>query len=156
MTVNRQKRSSNPEITQPPGQPSGVGGRHGSGSLVAGRGGYPDVCNDSGSSVRDPRLAELRECGLGRHWMRVAQEIGVDNFLACWRVLSQDDSVQDDCGRVHIPSIGTYLRLQRNKLIATLAARGSTAGEIQQELKQQLGYDLDLSWIRKLMREWKE
>lgn len=106
--------------------------------------------------VRDPRLAELREIGLGQHWLRVAEEIGVDNFLATWNILSRDDRVQDDCGRVHIPSISTYLRYQRNRVIGTMAADGSTASEIRHALKGRLGYDLTERYIRKLIREWKE
>lgn len=156
MTASRQKRSSSAGIEHEASRPHGVGGRQRSAAPARRGGGYPDICTTEGSLVRDPRLAELREIGLGRHWLRVAEEIGVDNFLATWHILSRDDSVQDDCGRVHIPSISTYLRYQRNRVIGTMAADGSTAGEIQQALKERLGYDLTESYIRQLIRKRKE
>lgn len=155
MTGNRETRSSISGMSPAPSQSSGVGGRHGSGPSVAGRGGYPDICTESGLPVRDPRLAELRQCGLGWHWLRVAQEIGVDAFLATWRVLSET-APADDHGRVNVPSFRTYLRHQRNLVIATMAGEGLTAPEIRQELKRRLGYDLTEGHIRKLIRESKE
>jgi len=129
-----------------------VGGRHSAGARSQGGGGYLDICTSQGSRFGDPRLAELAELGLGRHWLRVASAIGVDAFLATWQILSQDDSVQDDCGRVHIPAISTWQRYQRNRYIATLAAQEWTAAEIRQELRRRLGYDLTEGHIRKLMR----
>lgn len=159
MTADRQKRSSDHGMEARgcgSGPAQGAGGRLGPGCPGSGGGGYLDICTTDRLRVRDPRLAELREIGLGRHWLRVAAQIGVDAFLATWQILSQDDSVQDDCGRVHIPSITTYMRYQRNQVIATLAADGSTAGEIRRALKSRLGYDLTEGHIRKLMRERKE
>lgn len=156
MTTSRQKRSSVGGIEPGSERSDRVGGRHGSGPPAGRGGGYPDICTTDRSRVRDPRLAELRAIGLGRHWLRVAEEIGVDEFLATWQILSRDDSVQDDCGRVHIPSISTYMRYQRNQLIATMAREGSTAPEIRQALKDRLGYDLTESWIRQLIRKTKE
>ena len=134
------------------GPAQGVGGRPGAGARSGVGGGYQDICTTTGSIFEDPRLSDLRALGLGRHWLRVASTIGVDAFLATWHILSQDDSVQDDCGRVHIPAISTWQRFQRNRYISTLAAQQWTAGEIRRELRQRLGYDLTEGHIRKLMR----
>jgi hypothetical protein len=152
MTTNRQKRSSFDGMAPGHGHAQGVGGRQQDAPPPARGGGYPDICTAERSPVGDPRLAELRAVGLAPHWLRVAEEIGVDNFLVTWLVLDET-APQDDHGRVVVPPIGNYLRHQRNKYIATLAACGSTAGEIRQVLRKRLGYDLTEDWIRKLIRE---
>lgn len=89
---------------------------------------------------------------LPAHWVRVAEQIGVDNFLLTWQMLSEADSVQDNYGRIHIPNFSTWLRHQRNRLITTLAARGYTAPQIRDLLMDRLGYDLSLGHIRELMK----
>lgn len=150
MIGNREKRSSSAEITDGGGQFSGVGGRQGEAGTPPARGGYLDICTSE--RLADPRLAELADCGLADHWLRVAAEIGVDKWLVTWRILSEERSVQDDCGRVHVPSISTYMRYQRNRLIASLCRQGHEAEEVQSVLRDQLGYDLTLRYVRQLMR----
>ena len=97
-------------------------------------------------------MADLRALNLPAHWMRVAESIGVDSFLLVWQLLSEDDAIQDNYGRVHIPKFSSWLRHQRNRLISTLAMRGHNPQDIQAFLRDRLGYDLSLGHIRELMK----
>lgn len=152
MTQNREKRSSNSGMTASDGQAGRVGGRQADRGTGPGGGGYLDICTKKRRADQDPRLAELAACGLAPHWLRVAAEIGVDSWLRAWQILSEEDSVQDDCGRVHVPSFSTYMRYQRNQLIASMARRQATPEQVRNVLRDRLGYDLTLRYIRQLMR----
>ena len=152
MMQDREKRNSPNGIVRDRARSDRVGGRQGDRCPGPGGGGYLDICTKKRPPVEDPRLAELAACGLAAHWLRVAAEIGVDSWLRAWQILSEEDSVQDDCGRVHVPSISTYMRYQRNLLIDSMARRGATAEEVQRVLRDRLGYDLTLRYVRQLMR----
>jgi len=130
----------------------GVGGRQAEGRPAGHGGGYLDICTTQGSAVADPRRADLAEL-LPAPWLRLADQIGVDNFLLVWQALSEDDSIRDGFGRAHIRNFSAWLLLQRNRLIATLARRGDSPQQIHETLKKRLGYDLSLGHIRDLMKQ---
>lgn len=137
----------------------GVGGRQGYTPPPAGGGGYPDICNvlnfdpSTEQKKRDPRLEELRQMGLQRMWLDVAEEIGVDAFLKIWRILDQDKSSIGDDGRLLVPlrSYRTYLRYQRNRYIEALFNKGLKPSEIQIKLRDQLCETITISHISKII-----
>lgn len=151
MTTNRQKRSSIERMADEQGLGAGVGGRQEGTPPALDGGGYPDICTDQGSAVRDPRRADLAEL-LPPVWVRLADMIGVDNVLAVWQTFSEDESAQDGFNRLHIRPFNAWLLLNRNRLISTLARRGDSPQEIHETLKKRLGYDLSLGHIRDLMK----
>lgn len=153
MQNKNEKRSSGRGIGRrcrhTPDMFGGVGGRQAKPSPQPGGGGYQNICTvlnfdaSAAEKKRDPRLVELREMGLQRVWLDVAEEIGVDEFLKVWRLLSSDDA-NIDSGRLMIPirSYSTYLRYQRNRYIESLADMGFTASAIKDRVNKQLGEKL--------------
>jgi hypothetical protein len=124
----------------------GVGGRQGEAPPGLGGGGYPKNCKILNFSTitekkRDPRLDELREMGLQRSWLEIAEAIGVDSFLTIWRILDADKTNKTDDGRRLIPmrSYSCFERYQRNRYIETLVNAGATPAEISTHLLQQIG-----------------
>ena len=82
---------------------TGVGARHGHPAPQAGGGGYQGTRGVSkfanfAFGDRDPRIDELRTMGLQARWIRIAEAIGVDAFLAMWRILDSYPSVRTDKG----------------------------------------------------------
>lgn len=140
-------------------QVQGVGGRQGSIPSLAGGGGYQDICSvlnfdpTTEQKKRDPRLAELREMGLQRMWLDVAEEIGVDALLKMWRILDQDKASIGDDGRLLVPlrSYSTYIRYQRNRYIESLATMGMKPREIQEKLNAQLCEQISIRHISRLI-----
>lgn len=124
----------------------GVGGRQAAPLSPAGGGGYLDICTvfkfraADGQKKRDPRLDELVSMGLPRTWLQVVEAIGVDAFLAMWRILDADDSLHED-GRVKafIRQYRSYLRFQRNRYIETLVALNLPDRVICETIRSQLG-----------------
>ena len=100
----------------------------------------------------DPRLDELRRMGLQRVWINVAAEIGVDAFLAAWRVLDADPATQhtDTSLRVSMRVYRSYLRYQRNRYIEALAAQGVSPPEIRKRLDRQLREQVSLRHISRI------
>lgn len=148
------KRSSN-HRTSPgtPARQAGVGGRQPDPGLPGRGGGYLDVCTSpvSGSAEPDPRLAELREIGIRRTWLRVARVVGFERFLQLWRILSEDPQVQDERGRVYVPSITQYFRYQRNRLILSLAQENRGPDEIQRIVAEQLREQVSEKHIQRIV-----
>ena len=140
-------------------QVQGVGGRQGYTPPLAGGGGYQDICSvlnfdpTTEPKKRDPRLEELRQMGLQRMWLDVAEEIGVDALLKMWRILDQDKSSIGDDGRLLVPlrSYSTYIRYQRNRYIESLAGMGMKPREIQQKLNAQLCEQISIRHISRLI-----
>lgn len=139
----------------------GVGGRQGYTPDLARGGGYQDICNvlnfdpSTEPKKRDPRLEELRQMGLQRMWLDVAEEIGVDALLKMWRILDQDKSSIGDDGRLLVPlrSYSTYIRYQRNRYIESLAGMGMKPREIQQKLNAQLCEQISIRHISRLITQ---
>jgi len=152
MITSNGKRSSNNGMDPDDQASDGVGGRQADGPTDQRGGGYLDICNEKKHGFADPRRADLVDL-VPDHWLAVADQIGVDNFLLTWQLLSENDSIQDNFGRVHIPNFSAWLRYQRNRLISTLARRGDSAQDIHETLKKRLGYDLSFGHIRDLMKQ---
>lgn len=83
----------------------------------------------------DPRIEELRECGLNPLWVRMAEYAGFERFIAMWSMLDQAEPVLDDRRRLYVPCLErTFLRHQRDQLISALARAGMGPAEIEQRL----------------------
>lgn len=127
----------------------GVGGRQAPPPPPAGGGGYQDICGvfkfrpADGQKKRDPRLDELSAMGMPRTWLLVAEAIGIDAFLAMWRILDADESLhEDNMVKAHLRPYRSYLRFQRNRYIETLAALKVPCAMIRDMLKRQLGEEI--------------
>lgn len=116
-------------------------------------GGYPETCTSSkadntpggrGAPVADPladlgagdpRVEELRECGLNELWIRMAELVGFERFIAMWSMLDQAEPVLDDRRRLYVPCLEkTFLRHQRDQIISAMARSGLGPTEIQRML----------------------
>lgn len=158
------KRSSARGIAKPdPHQVDlfkGVGGRQGPAPSPAGGGGYQNICTvlnfspDGEQKKRDPRLDELREMGLQRVWLDVAEEVGVDAMLKTWRILDRAHSSGGDEGRFMVPmrSYGSYLRFQRNRYIEALNGLGLKPREIREKLNKQLCEQISIRHISRILK----
>ena len=137
-----------------------VGARQGEEAVSPWGGGYPETCTVLKFSARppeteknrDPRLEELQRIGLKRVWLDVAEEIGVDAFLATWRILDADDSSRHKEGflQIHLKLYRSFLRYQRNRYIEALTAQGYKPLDIQRCLMRQLREPVSLRHISRL------
>lgn len=81
--------------------------------------------------------------GLPRTWLQVAEAIGIDAFLAMWRILDADESLhEDNMVQAHLRPYRSYLRFQRNRYIETLASLRVPCATIREMLKRQLGEEI--------------
>ncbi|MBU1652647.1 hypothetical protein KKA00_10530, partial [bacterium] len=128
---------------------------------LAGGGGYLDTCSilnfraRDAQKNRDPRLDELHQMGLQRAWLEVADIIGVDNFLAMWRLLdSAFQSSMEDYGRTLVPirAYRSYLKFQRNRYIHTLIKMGFKTHEILEKLRTQLGEEITVRQVDRIRK----
>jgi hypothetical protein len=142
----------------------GEGGRQEAPSLPPGGGGYQNKCTvlnfDASSAQKkiDPRLQELRDMGLQRVWLDVAEEIGVDDFLKVWRILDSSDAGQarkGEDGRIMIPirCYDSFLRYQRNRYIESLTKMGMKPNEIRKRLNEQLCEQISIRHISRLTHQ---
>jgi len=161
MNKDEEKRSSTTRTDQASVdidvRSEGVGGRQAESQPPAGGGGYQDNClvlnfRPRDQKNRDPRINELREMGLQRHWIDVAETIGVDNFMAAWRILDAEKDFSVQSGRMMIPlrAYSAYLRYQRNRYIETLASMGVSLDGIRARLKDQLCENISRRHITRL------
>lgn len=138
----------------------GVGARQTPPLFSAGGGGYQNICNvlnfdaSAAEKKRDPRLEELREMGLQRIWLEIAEEIGVDVLLRIWRILDNDPASIGDSGRLILPlcRYSTYLRYQRNRYTEALHAAGMSVRDIQKKLNEQLCEQISIRHISRLLK----
>ena len=98
--------------------------------------------------------------GLPKVWIRVATEIGYENFLKFWRILDTAAELREvrrsdneSMIEVQLRRYTSYKRYQRNRFIETLHATGLSPAAIQEAVKRQLGEKLDKSHIRKLAKK---
>jgi hypothetical protein len=141
-------------------QEEGVGGRQAGTPPAPGGGGYQKKCEifnflDHAGKNRDPRLEELREMGVQRAWLEVAEAIGVDDFLKVWRILDADSTNKTEDGRRLVPmrSYSCFVRFQRNRYIESLYDLGLTTHEIRSRLIQQLGEKVSINHILRFRRK---
>lgn len=137
-----------------PLDPPGVGGRRARNRAPRGGGGY--LNGRTASELRaDPRFRELAEIGLRSHWMRVAELIGYDNFVAMWAMLSGDHALRDEDGLIllSMPDFRRYQRYQRNRYIETLVAAGFRHSGIHAMLEAELNEQLSLRHTRRLAEQ---
>src|SRR5688500_7812300 len=74
----------------------GVGGRQEDRAPAARGGGAPPSCSTpevpvgpaGAAGARDPRVEELRRMGIRPEWIKVADAIGFESFVAAWQVLA--------------------------------------------------------------------
>lgn len=110
-------------------------------------GGYQNIYTEAVVSKKkraiarqvDPRLEDLRVARLGPVWLRIADVIGYDAFLAVWQTLLDFPGVQDDRSRVYVPCIEKFLAAQRHLLMRSLIAAGLTPAQIRQEMLAKTG-----------------
>lgn len=78
--------------------------------------------------------------GLARVHLQVAEEIGVDAFLAAWRIYDQDLASLTEKGdlEVRMRPYRSYLRFQRNRFIESLLAEGKSVSEVQSRVRTDL------------------
>jgi hypothetical protein len=91
--------------------------------------------------------------GIAATWLRVAGAIGVDGFLATWRILDQEPAFRTDKGDIEprLRSYRSYLRYQRNRYIEQLAAAGRTPREVQAAVKLNLCERIGLRHVYRVM-----
>jgi hypothetical protein len=99
------------------------------------------------------RLAELRTMGIAAPWLRVADAIGVDAFLAVWRILDQESSFRSDQGDIvpRLRAYRSYLRYQRNRYIELLTSSGWTPQAIRDAVHLNLCERISLRHIYRVM-----
>lgn len=135
----------------------GVGGRQAHAARTARGGGYLHECTPSqllASGPDGPRLRELEEMGLPGMWLEMAHQIGYDNFLTVWRMLDAEYERGGESGsmiRLHMRRYSSFQRFQRNRFIESLAAEGLPDSVIRERVKCEIGDELSLSHIQRLM-----
>lgn len=138
------------------------GGRQASATSLPQGGGYLDVCSASELRIRhhcaadhDPRLDDLRAMGMHHTWQKVAAEIGMDAFLAMWRILDADTQFQHPKGGLEltIRRYKSYLRYQRNRYILQMNGMGYREADIKYRLAQGLSENLAVSHISNIVKD---
>lgn len=128
----------------------GVGARQGSTDTSPDGGGYQDIC--TGTDVRARAfVTELRRMGLSRMWLEVAALVGPEQFIDLWQII--DHHSTEDYGnlRIRIPRFRRYMRYQRNRYIRSLASIGLKPQEIRARIERELGEQLHVEHVRKLV-----
>lgn len=113
-------------------------------------GGYLDIQPVSNfRAAADARMDELRTMGLPAPLLRAAEAIGVDAFLAFWRIIDQEQAYRADNGNIELKmrSYRSYLRFQRNRYIEQLATTGMPPAEIQNAVRLNLCEQISLRHI---------
>lgn len=151
-----EKRNPTQAVKPEGASPHGVGGRHSSPPTCRVGGGYPDICTKKKREVKDFQMADLHALRLQRHWLEIAVLIGVENFIAMWRVLCQEVDSRGDSQRIYIPRFSKYLRLQRNRVIMTLRSEGKKPKTIRKEYKAVTGQDVSIAHIWKIINQGKK
>lgn len=92
--------------------------------------------------------------GMPRTWIRIAAAIGVDAFLAVWRILDAEcgDIQPGEVLRVPLRRYRSYLRYQRNRLIESLYDEDKEPGEIKAHIRAVLCEDVSSAHISRIGR----
>jgi len=139
----------------------GVGGRQGQGHPPAGGGGSSDNCTNfevalgaKKNRAADPRLGELREMGMHPRWIRIAEEIGIDAFLAVWRLLDENPpNMPGSTVYVSMPRFTRFLRYQRNRFIEAMVVAGAGSTDIKKRLKAELCEEVSVRHIDRISKK---
>lgn len=91
---------------------------------------------------------------MGRAWLRVANDIGVDAFDRMWKILDEEfpEEVAGQGLRPWIRSYRSYLRYQRNRYIEALFAEGRSEAEIRALVRETLGEQISPRHISRICR----
>ena len=152
--MTNESRSSNNEmtaVTPGTGRPDGAGARHEPITPPDWGGEYLDICDisdfDFTAKIRknDPRIKALRDMGIGEKWLRIADTIGYESFMAVWKILSEDD-----INKVRVPKFSTYQRFYRNQIIKWLISNGMRYDQIRKYIKKNLREDVSLRHIYRI------
>lgn len=134
--------------------PPGVGARQVVSQVPRQGGGYQGICSDSNFegtaknsphvAIADRRFLDLVAMGLNSVWLKVAAEIGVDDFLAAWRILDAHPPHWHDTRglRMELRRYKAYIRFQRNRYITALHRRGIPIKEIRKCVDVAFGQQL--------------
>lgn len=78
------------------------------------------------------------------YWKEIAETIGVDAFLAMWRILDRQTQLAHENGgiRVMMRGYGSYERMMRNRFVINLHKEGIPDHEIRERLMQAYGVNL--------------
>ena len=132
----------------------GVGARHKETKIPVGVVGYLDNYTKSDFSEKsffdDPRISELREMGLSRHWVDIAESIGFDSFITVWQKLSDHDDARSSKCTIYVPKFAGWLKYQRNRVIISLRSSGKGYTEIQEIIKSELGETVSIAHIKRI------
>lgn len=132
---------------------AGVGARQGQEPPQPWGGGYQNVCTGQKFGA-DARIDVLRAMKLPALWMRVAESVGVDAFLAMWRAIDADPALSRDTGMIEltIRPYRSFLYAQRNRYIEALGERNLPARTIQTMLEENFGERLTVKHIKRILR----
>ena len=157
--IDNEKRSTDKDMplgTALTRTTEGVGARHKQTVPDITIGGYLDICSISDSAFTakirkiDPRLQQLREMGIGKTWLRVADVVGFEAFMGIWMILGEDESI-----RIRIPPYSKFRRYQRNQLIKDLSEKGLRCDQIKKFIKKQLCEDVSIRHIDRICAKGK-
>ncbi|MEN6082852.1 hypothetical protein, partial [Chromobacterium piscinae] len=103
--------------------------------------------------ARDPRLDELRAMGMHHCWQKVAAEIGMDAFLAMWRILDSEEQWRHPKGGLELTlrRYRSYEHHQRDAYIKQLANIGLSALDVRKRLTDALGVSLEVKRIKEVI-----
>ncbi|OWY40048.1 hypothetical protein CEK28_04750 [Xenophilus sp. AP218F] len=92
---------------------------------------------------------------MGMHptWQRVAAEIGMDAFLAMWRVLDAEEQWQHPKGGLELTlrRYRSYEHHQRDTYIRQLARSGMALPLIRQRLIDAMGVELECGRLKQII-----
>lgn len=72
--------------------------------------------------------------GIRPEWIKVADAIGFEAFIAAWQVLAAQPL--DERGRITVPAMKNYYNFQRNEVIRSLASAGHNSLQIREHFRQ--------------------
>lgn len=98
--------------------------------------------------------------GISDAWLRIAETIGADAFLAFWRIADSEPSFRIVGGAIErgylqmrLRPFKAYHRYQRNRYIEALAASGMSPAAIQEAVALNLCEKISLRHISTLMKK---
>lgn len=91
--------------------------------------------------------------GMHHSWQRVAAEIGMDAFLAMWRILDAEKQWHHSKGGMELTlrRYRSYEHHQRDAYIRQLARSGVPVADIRSRLVDALGVTLEAKRIREVI-----
>lgn len=155
-----EKRTCKVETAHPTAQPTRVGVRHSPTTSHSQGGGYLQNCTifkplDT-QTERDPRIDELKKMGLHIAWIRVAEEIGFDNFLKMWRVIDGEEKFQDERYGLlmSLRRYNSYKRHQRYIYIMNCYKSGHDYEKIAKKINSAFCEKVAKSYVCNRINDW--